>query len=88
MCLFQGFQCAWELKSQNPGFSAALIHIHTHIHTHTPTHTYTHIHTHPHTHTRHFENAKDILKSTSCPNTVDYSALGLDNCLLDISEED
>ena len=24
MCLFQGFQCAWELKSQNPGFSAAL----------------------------------------------------------------
>ena len=36
----------------------------------------------------HFENAKDILKSTFCPNSVDYSALGLDNCLLDISEED
>ena len=35
----------------------------------------------------HFENAKDILKSALCPNTVDFSALGLDNCLLDITEE-
>ena len=35
----------------------------------------------------HFENARDIIKSSFAPENVDFSALGLNECILDLTEE-
>ena len=35
----------------------------------------------------HFEHAKDLLKSPFGPENIDYNALGLNECILDFTEE-